>query len=66
MTEDEKRELHQRILESELDGTTKVHLFKILDGQPTKSELHLVNELLKQNRRHNFVDSPGTPLLNPL
>ncbi len=57
--------LYREILESSLDETTKVHVFKVLDGAPTQSELHLVTQLLRQNERHKSVDSRDAPILNP-
>lgn len=55
----------KKVIESTLDDVTKVHLCKILDAGPTTGEMFLINQLLEQNRRHKFVDSPIRPNSNP-
>lgn len=57
--------IHQKILSSTLDQVTKVHLFKIIDAGPTQFELYLIDQLLKQNERHKFVDSDRARQNNP-
>lgn len=50
--------IENRILASELDMTTKVNLFKVLDRGPTECESYLIHQLLECDERYknNHID----------